>query len=130
MFDKAVSCLPCFSCWLLTGYCGTLQRVQELVTSGLSQMHDLDFADGIGLLSHTYQHPQVKFQALAPIAKLTDLNIHKHKTKTMTINNVTHNVNPNPVTLENEGLEDVSSFTYLGSVISRWRLRARCSHKN
>ena len=37
----------------------------------------------------------------------------------MTINNVTNNFSPNPITeLENEGLEDESSFAYLGSATS------------
>ena len=48
------------------------------------------------------------------MAKLTGLNIQKHKTK-ITISN---NVSTNPITLENEALEDESSFAYLDSVIS------------
>lgn len=57
-----------------------------------------------------------KVQALASMAKLTCLNIQKHKT-TCKITRI-NNVSTNPITLENEALEDAFSFTYLDSVIS------------
>ena len=80
-----------------------------------SQLHELDFADDIALLSHSCQHAQAKVQSLASTAKLTGLNIKKSKTnKVMRVKNVSHY----PITLDNEALDDVSSFTYLGSVIS------------
>ena len=68
-----------------------------------SQLHDIDFADGIAVLSLTYQQARAKVQALVSMAKLTGLNIEKHQTKIMRINNVS----TNPITMENEALEDV-----------------------
>ena len=44
----------------------------------------------------------------------TGLNIHRGKTKILSLNTTTNN----PVTLREEPLEEVDSFTYLGSIIN------------
>ena len=80
----------------------------------LSQLHDLDFADDIALLSHNHRHAQDKVHSLATIAAMAGLNIKKSKTKTMRINSI----NEAPIKLDNEDIENVASFTYLGSVIA------------
>ena len=43
----------------------------------LSQLHDLDFADDIALLSHNHRHAQDKVYSLATIAEMAGLNIKK-----------------------------------------------------
>ena len=80
----------------------------------LSQLHDLDFADDIALLSHNHRHGQDKVHSLATIAEMAGLNIKKSKTKTMRINST----NQAPIKLDNDDIENVASFTYLGSVIA------------
>lgn len=76
-----------------------------------SQLHDLDVADDVALLSYTHQHAQANVQSLASTAKLKGLNTKRSKAKVMRVNH-------DPITLDNEALEEVSFFTYLGSVIS------------
>jgi len=80
----------------------------------LSQLHDLDFADDIALLSYNHRHAQDKVHSLATIAEMAGLNIKKSKTKTMHINST----NQAPIKLDNDDIENVASFTYLGSVIA------------
>ena len=45
--------------------------------SFLSQLHDLDFADDISLLSHNHKHAQDKVQSLATTTSMTGLTIKK-----------------------------------------------------
>ena len=80
----------------------------------LSQPHDLDFSYDIALLSHNHKHAQEKVQLLAATAGTTGLTIKKSKTKTMLINST----NERSIKLGNEDIENVASFTYLGSVIA------------
>ncbi|VDP27868.1 unnamed protein product [Schistosoma curassoni] len=56
---------------------------------------------------------QIKTASVAAISASVDLNIHKGKTKVLKYN--TESINS--VTLDRETLEDVESFTYLGSII-------------
>ena len=79
-----------------------------------SQLHDLDFADDIALLSHNYKHAEDKVQALATTASMIGLTIKKSKTKAMRINST----NERPIKLNNEHIENVASFTYLGGVMA------------
>ena len=79
---------------------GARTGLQWILTS---QLHDIDFADDNAPLSLTYQQARAKVQALVSMAKLTGLNIKKHQTKITRINNVS----TNPITMENEALEDV-----------------------
>ena len=76
-----------------------------------SQVHNLDFADDIGLLSHNYKHAQDKIQLLATTQEMTALTIKRSKTKAMRINSAMEE----PIKLNNKAIEDVSSSTYLGS---------------
>ena len=80
----------------------------------LSQLHDLDFADDLALLSHIQRHAQDKVHSLPTTAEMASLNINKSKTKIMRINST----NQALIKLDNEDIENVSSFTYLGSVIA------------
>ena len=79
------------------------------------QLEDLDFADDLALLSHSHAQMQDKTTMLDRISKQTGLNIHREKTKIMRINTN----NKEPILLGNEPLQDVETFTYLGSIINR-----------
>ena len=79
------------------------------------QLDDLDFADDLALLSHKQQQMQDKTTRLFDVSSKTGLKIHKGKTKLLKINHR----NQDPILIENEPLEEVDSFTYLGSVVDQ-----------
>ncbi|VDO95901.1 unnamed protein product [Schistosoma margrebowiei] len=56
---------------------------------------------------------QMKTASVAAVSASVGLNIHKGKTKVLKFKTG----NRNPITLDGETLEDVGSFTYLGSII-------------
>ncbi|VDP36481.1 unnamed protein product [Schistosoma margrebowiei] len=78
-----------------------------------NQLDDLDFADDLALLSHTHEQMQIKTASVAAVSASVGLSIHKGKTKVLKFKAE----NSNPITLLGETLEDVESFTYLGSII-------------
>ena len=79
-------------------------------------LEDLDFANDIALqLSHRFQQIQEKTTRLETIAAGTGLRINGTKTKMMRIKNE----NVNGVSLMSGPIEEVSEFTYLGSVVSK-----------
>ncbi|VDP37005.1 unnamed protein product [Schistosoma curassoni] len=77
------------------------------------QLDDLDFADDLALLSQTQQQMQVKTTGVASASAAVGLNIHKKKSKIFRYNTTC----TNPITIDVEDLEDVKTFTYLGSII-------------
>ena len=76
-------------------------------------MDDLDFADDLALLSHTQQQMQEKTSIVAENSSRLGLNIHRGKSKVLKVNATS----TSPITLEGEALEEVDSFTYLGSIV-------------
>ncbi|VDO77522.1 unnamed protein product [Schistosoma margrebowiei] len=78
-----------------------------------NQLDDLDFADGLALLSRTHEQMQMKTASVAAVSASVGLSIHKGKTKVLKFKAE----NNNPITLDGETLENVESFTYLGSMI-------------
>ena len=80
-----------------------------------SQLEDLDYADDLALLSHSRAQMQYKTTRLADISSGVGLRINKDKSKVMRIN--TNDVRP--VTLGGQPLEEVDSFTYLGSIVDK-----------
>ncbi|VDP73204.1 unnamed protein product [Schistosoma curassoni] len=78
-----------------------------------NQLEDLDFADGTALLSHTHEQMQIKTTSATAVSASVGLSIHKGKTKVLKFKAE----NNNPITLDGKTLEDVESFTYLGSII-------------
>ena len=76
-------------------------------------LEDLDFADDIALLSHTFQHIQQKTNRLSQYAKYIGLNISETKTEVMTINVS----NSTPIKLNGKDLPTTNTFTYLGSIV-------------
>ncbi|VDP45382.1 unnamed protein product [Schistosoma margrebowiei] len=73
------------------------------------QLDDLDIADDLALLSQTQQQMQEKTTSVAAVG----LNIHKGKSKIRRYNTAC----TNPITIDGEDLEEVQTFTYLGSII-------------
>ncbi|VDO91851.1 unnamed protein product, partial [Schistosoma margrebowiei] len=64
-------------------------------------------------LSHTHEQMQIKTASIAAVSASVGLSIHKGKTKVLKFKAE----NSNSITLDGETLEDVESFTYLGSII-------------
>ncbi|VDP06074.1 unnamed protein product [Schistosoma mattheei] len=79
-----------------------------------NQLDDLDFADDLALLSHIHEQMQIKTASVAAVSASVGLSIYKRKTKVLEFKEAE---NSNPITLDDETLEDVESFTYLGSII-------------
>ncbi|GFR97959.1 hypothetical protein ElyMa_004489500 [Elysia marginata] len=82
-----------------------------------SQLEWLDFADAIALLSYNLNHQQMqeKTATLITTSKSLGLKINRNKTQIRRLKTS----NNRPVTVEDEELEDVDSFTYLGSTINK-----------
>ncbi|VDO54153.1 unnamed protein product [Schistosoma margrebowiei] len=80
-----------------------------------NQLDDLDFTDDLALLSRTHEQMQMKTASVAAVSESVGLSIHKGKTKVLKFKAE----NNNPITLDGETLEDVESFTYLGSIIDK-----------
>ncbi|VDP33088.1 unnamed protein product [Schistosoma margrebowiei] len=78
-----------------------------------NQLDDLDFADDLALLSHTHEQMQTTTASVAAVSASVGLSIHKRKTEVLKF----QAENNNPITLDGETLENVESFTYLGSII-------------
>ncbi|CAH8536943.1 unnamed protein product, partial [Schistosoma margrebowiei] len=78
-----------------------------------NQLDDLDFADDLALLSRTHEQMQMKTASVTAVSASVGLSIHKGKTKVLKFKAE----NNNPITLDGETLENVESFTYLGSII-------------
>ncbi|VDO64052.1 unnamed protein product [Schistosoma margrebowiei] len=77
------------------------------------QLDYLDFADDLALLSQTQQQMQEKMNSVAEASAAIGLNIHKGKSKVLRYNTAC----TNPITIDGKDLEDVKTFTYLGSII-------------
>ena len=77
------------------------------------QLDDLDFADNLALLSHTHRQMQEKTNSVKDSSAQVGLRINRGKTKVLRINTTT----TEPVRLDDDLLEEVNSFTYLGSVV-------------
>nr|XP_034311369.1 uncharacterized protein LOC117684225 [Crassostrea gigas] len=79
-----------------------------------NKLDDLDYADDLCLISSTHQHIQEKATKLHTTPRSLGLNINLKKTKIMRINAR----NNSSVQVNGEPLEDVDTFTYLGSIIT------------
>ena len=77
------------------------------------QLDDLDFADDLALLSHTHRQMQEKANSVKDSSAQIGLHINRGKTKILRINTTIIE----PVQLDEDLLEEVNSFTYLGSVV-------------
>ncbi|VDP63692.1 unnamed protein product [Schistosoma curassoni] len=77
------------------------------------QLDDLDPEDDLALLSQAQQQMQGKKNSVAAASAAVGLNIHREKSRILTFNTAC----TNPITIDGEDLEDVKTFTYLGSII-------------
>jgi len=77
-------------------------------------LEDLDFADDIALLSSTHQHMQTKAERLCKFASKTGLKINQKKTEVLKINSK----NANPIQVQDQVLNTVQKYTYLGANVS------------
>ncbi|VDP63251.1 unnamed protein product, partial [Schistosoma curassoni] len=91
----------------------TPERKHGIQWTAQNQLDDLDFADDLALLSHAHEQMQMKTANVAAVSASVGLSIYKGKTKVLKFKAE----NSNPITLDGETLEDVESFTYLGSII-------------
>ena len=80
-----------------------------------TQLEDLDFADDLALLSHTHDQMQGKTSSLDILSKSVGLKIHPGKSKILK----TSPDQKENVKIEEQVLEEVDSFCYLGSIIDR-----------
>ena len=93
----------------------TTQKRNGIQWTLCEQLDDLDFADDLALLSHNHQQMQNKTNELATISSQVGLKINEGKTKILKINTDRND----PVTLQGNALEEVETFTYLGSIVDR-----------
>ena len=79
----------------------------------LTQLDELNFADDLALMSHSHRQMQDKTTDLVRISAKVWLKTNKKKTKILRLNTTCER----PIMLEGEGLEEVESFRYLGSIV-------------
>ena len=79
-----------------------------------SSLEDLVFADDISILSSRHRDIQDKSDRLTTLASQLGMNIQVEKTKIMKMNTN----NSEPVIINNQYIEEVDEFTYLGSKVS------------
>ncbi|XP_071479245.1 uncharacterized protein, partial [Diadema antillarum] len=80
-----------------------------------NRLTDLDFADDLALLGDTAQSLQEMTESLTETAAKVGLRVGSEKTKVMSI----HDERPMNLQMNHQTAEEVSSFTYLGSIISK-----------
>jgi hypothetical protein len=79
-----------------------------------SVLEDLDYADDVGLLTSKHSDMQEKTTKMKETSELIGLKVNKKKTKVMRVNN---RVNE-PIKIDDQDLEEVEQFDYLGSRVS------------
>lgn len=79
------------------------------------RLEDLDFADDICLLSHTFKDMSEKLKELEAEAQRVGLKINTAKTKEIRMNST----NKHPLAVKDEEIEQVENFCYLGSIVSK-----------
>ncbi|VDP17886.1 unnamed protein product [Schistosoma margrebowiei] len=89
------------------------ESCSDAIQRSTIQLDDLDFADDLALLSQSQQQMYEKTTSIAAASAAVGFNIHKEKSKILQYNTAS----TNPITIDGEDLEDVKTFTYLGSII-------------
>ena len=80
-----------------------------------TQLDDLDFTDDIALISHTQRQMQDKTNLVNDLSDSIGLSINSGKSKVLRINTR----NEAPTLLRGEALDEVDSFTYLCSIVTK-----------
>lgn len=98
---------------------GVLRRVTKTprgIQWRLTQrIEDLDFADDICFMSHTINDMRGKIEDLHQEGQKVGLKINIKKTKEIRLNST----NNTPLTINNETIERVDKFQYLGSIVNQ-----------
>jgi len=81
------------------------------------RLADLDFADDLALLDHTYRALQDMTNRLHGLGKKVRLRISDGKTKTMTVGKQ-HDIVMPLITVDNQNIENVHKFQYLASYMA------------
>ena len=107
--------MSCFLFLLILDW--TMRRTTERHRNGIrwnftSMLEDLDFSDGIVLVSSKYEHIQNKTNRLVHNAGRLGLKLNAKKCKIMSVNTV----RKDKVMIGREEVEDVEEFIYLGTV--------------
>ncbi|CAG9135134.1 unnamed protein product [Plutella xylostella] len=84
------------------------------ISWGVSVLEDLDYADDIVLISPTLAQLEGKLEKLQTAAGQMGLRINRQKTVDMRVNPT----ETDPLVLDNESLQSVPRFVYLGSTIT------------
>ncbi|XP_072167451.1 uncharacterized protein [Diadema setosum] len=96
-----------------------MRKVMNKATFGVkwndNRLTDLDFADDLALLGDTAQSLQKMTDSLTETAAKVGLRVSSEKTKVMSI----HDERPMNLQVNHQTAEEVSSFTYLGSIVSK-----------
>uniref|UniRef100_A0A1A8ES14 Reverse transcriptase domain-containing protein n=2 Tax=Nothobranchius korthausae TaxID=1143690 RepID=A0A1A8ES14_9TELE len=93
----------------------TYQKRNSVRWTLRKQLHDLDFSDDPALLSHTQQQMLEKISIVADNSASLGLHINREKSKVLE----TNASNDISITVEGDVLEEVDSFTYLGSILDK-----------
>ena len=80
-----------------------------------NHLEDLDFADDVALLAHSHNQMQEKLHTLHKNSVQIGLNINIAKTKVLKCNTI----NESPIKIDDNLIEEVEDFTYLGSVVDK-----------
>jgi hypothetical protein len=99
--------------WVMKAF--TTQKQNDMQGIPCTQHVDLDFADDLALLSYNQQQMQEKTSTVVENSKLIDLNVHRGKGKALKVNTAS----TTSIKLDVEALEEVESFTYLGSIVDK-----------
>ncbi|RNL64605.1 hypothetical protein D7I40_24535, partial [Citrobacter sp. MH181794] len=97
-----------------------IQRTNATARNGIQwtlqeKLHDLDYADDICLMSHTFSGIQEKLNELATNAESVGLKINIKKTKLVRIGSSCET----PLMLHGVQVEDVEKLCYLGSLLCK-----------
>ncbi|VDP74445.1 unnamed protein product [Schistosoma curassoni] len=91
----------------------TQNQIDHICINKKMKLDDLDFTDDLAPLSQTQQQMQEKTTSVAAASAAIGLNIHKWNSKILQYNTAC----TNPIKIDGDDLEDVKTFTYLGSII-------------
>jgi len=83
---------------------------------------DLRYADDAALASHTSEGLQRNLTTVTEVSQRARLVVNTKKTKVTSHNSYQQNGPHTPFTIAGYAINKVSQFTYLGSILSHWRL--------
>ena len=101
--------------FLLVLKTSTTQRGNGIQWTPWAHLDDLDFANDLASLSHAQWQMQEKTGTVADNSARLGLKVHRGKTKVLENNAAVSTTHMSQV---GDGLEDVTSFTYLGTIVT------------